>query len=371
MEEKVYYNEELEEILNRHIKEEKYGGFKPLLNEIFQRRAYEYRFDHQHMKKEVINFVKNVDEIKFGKNIPGMPKNMWATSRYMLGKRGKLIRGWIYFNCDSDADLMNMMKNDKNCLLELYEMLTHEVYHKIVQNKNIFGLANHATGEGKALDEIITETAAHRTTFSRTEVDDENFRQGTVGYDKMTFIVNILATNFGLEEREFLTGGIQNREELQKVCKKYISEEDYQNDISFCLDKLERNLDSLYNDLYLKNNLNDSGKIISMLKEICCGIFDIANICVAKNTKEINEEYAEELAYAFQKNRVIMMNNIQRFIDGGIVTEGIAYQTLGEIFSSEESLEFLNRVSDIMILTSKKSQIEDKSTWQEMEQLIN
>ena len=250
MEDKVYYNEELEKILNRHIKEEKYGGFKPILNEIFQRRAYEYRFDHQHMEKEVINFVKNVDEIKFGKNIPGMPKNMWATSRYMLGKRRKFIRGWIYFNCDSDADLMTMMKNDKNWLLELYEMLTHEVYHKIVQNKNIFGLANHVTGEGIALDEIITETAAYRTTFPGTEVDDENFRQGTLAYDKMTFIVNILATNFGLEEREFLRGGIQNREELQKACKKYISETDYQNDIAFRLDELERNLDSLYNDIY-------------------------------------------------------------------------------------------------------------------------
>lgn len=118
MENKVYYDEELEEILNCHIKEEKYGGFKPLLNEIFQRRAYEYRFDHQHMEKEVINFVKNVKAIEFGRNIPELKSSsMGAYDRN---------RKRIYFNCEAA-----MFQREKIPWLELYGTLTHEIYHAI------------------------------------------------------------------------------------------------------------------------------------------------------------------------------------------------------------------------------------------------
>lgn len=118
MEKKVYYNEQLEEILNQHIKEEKYGGFKPLLNEIFQRRAYEYRFDNQHMEKEIINFVKNVNAIEFGKNIPRIKTSTMGTYDRLRGK--------IYVNLETE-----MFQKEKIPWLELYEILTHEVYHAI------------------------------------------------------------------------------------------------------------------------------------------------------------------------------------------------------------------------------------------------
>lgn len=118
MEKKVYYNEELEEILNCHIKEEKYGGFKPLLNEIFQRRAYEYRFHNQHMEKEIINFVKNVKAIEFGRNIPKLKSSS-------MGGYDK-NRKRIYFNCEAE-----MFQREKIPWLELYGVLTHEVYHAI------------------------------------------------------------------------------------------------------------------------------------------------------------------------------------------------------------------------------------------------
>ena len=88
MEDKIYYNEELEQILNRHIKEEKYGGFKSLLNEIFQRRAYEYRFDHQNMEKEIKNFVEKVEAIEFGRNIPRL--NSSSAGCYDRNRKGAL-----------------------------------------------------------------------------------------------------------------------------------------------------------------------------------------------------------------------------------------------------------------------------------------
>lgn len=118
MEKRVYYNEELEEILNCYIKEEKYGGFKPLLNEIFQRRAYEYRFDHQHMEKEIKNFVEKIKAIEFGRNIPKIHPNTEGDYDFRRGK--------IYFNCDA-----KIFQREKIPWIILYEILTHEVYHAI------------------------------------------------------------------------------------------------------------------------------------------------------------------------------------------------------------------------------------------------
>lgn len=120
MSEKVYYNENLEKILNHYIKEEKYGGFKPLLNEIFQRRAYEFGFDDRHMKKEIRNFERRIEKIKFGINIP--KANEFHLACYYSGLR----KGDIFFNCES-----NILKNNNIDWIELYEALTHEVYHAI------------------------------------------------------------------------------------------------------------------------------------------------------------------------------------------------------------------------------------------------
>lgn len=125
MKKRVYDNEKLEKMLNRYIKEEKYGGFKPLLNDIFLRRAYEFQFDEKHMKKEIKNFVRKTEKISFGKNIPKNPKKLCAMTRTAFEK-GKYVKGWIYFNCDNDY-----MQNNYFSMIDLYEMLTHEVYHMI------------------------------------------------------------------------------------------------------------------------------------------------------------------------------------------------------------------------------------------------
>ena len=39
------------------------------MNEIFLRRAYEFQFDEKHMKKEIKNFVRRLNVIKFATNI--------------------------------------------------------------------------------------------------------------------------------------------------------------------------------------------------------------------------------------------------------------------------------------------------------------
>lgn len=138
MSEKVYYNEKLEKMLNRYIKEEKYGGFKPLLHEIFQRRAYEFQFDEGQMRKQIKNFVKRTEKIGFGKNIPKIT-NSYAVNHPFEGK------DYIWFNCQSNMfDIENEYVGSKNWMVDVYETLAHEVYHGISKHtdgtriKNLF-----------------------------------------------------------------------------------------------------------------------------------------------------------------------------------------------------------------------------------------
>lgn len=354
---KNYYNEELEKMLNRYIKEEKYGGFKPLLNEIFQRRAYEFQFNEKQMKKQIKNFVRRTEKIGFGKNIKKINRNTNACLRRFKGK------GYIWLNCEANK----YKANDIDWLI-LYEELTHEVYHAIAYGGKCIGLYNIKTENGTIEDEIINETAAIRTSFLRTSKDNENFRKETNGYSEMTFVANLLAASFGIEERELLKGGIQNRKEFEKACQKYLSKEDYENDVSFHYDILKGNLDFLYNVLYgEEENEMDLQVLKESLTEIYSQIYEIASVNVTKSTREITQEYAEELAYHFQKICTIMTKSLKDIGKRFLLRES----TVNEIFEKavENSLGYLYKVSDVIALTNRESQIKNPAVWEEMSKL--
>ena len=357
MSEKVYDNEKLEKMLNRYIKEEKYGGFKPLLNEIFQRRAYEFQFDEKQMKKQIKNFVKRTKKIVFCKNHPRLSHNNWMCYDTDM----KSEKGIIYLNCDSD-----MLKQLPNLDWQMiYSLLTHEVYHAIAYDGKMGGLYDIINAVGMSKNEIINETAATRTSYTRTPKDDENYRQETNGYCAITFVANLLAASLGIEERELLKGGIQNRKELEKACQKYISKKDYKNDFLFNFDILESNLDFLYNALYEEEeNELDSQVIGASLEEIYSQIYSIASVNVSKSTREITPEYAEELAYNFQKIRTIMTKSLEKFTRYGYITKSDANEILDEVL--ESSLGYFYKVSDMIALTNRKSEIKDPAVWEEM-----
>lgn len=218
---------------------------------------------------------------------------------------------------------------------------------------------------GEALNEIVTETSAARTSYVRTEAEDKKFRQETNGYSETTFVANLLATSFGIEERELLKGGLQNRKEFEKACRKYISKEDYKEDVLFHYEILESNLDFLYNALYDEEESElDSQVISTSLEEIYSQIYQIASINVSKSTREIDQEYAEELAYNFQKLKNITVQSLENFGKQGYLTKRTANEIVDEAL--ESSLGYFYKVSDIIALTNRESELKDKPIWQEM-----
>lgn len=232
--------------------------------------------------------------------------------------------------------------------------------------RNMHGLVNLNTGEGNILNEIFTEVAATRTSFSRDKEDDEHFRQETSGYDDITFIANLLAASFGIEERELLRGGIQNREELQKVLKQYVSDE---HDLLFHnVDILRCNLDVLFNALNTEEKSNQEEVIASTLEQIYGMIYDISSMAILENTREINQEYVGILAYNYQKMESIIQDSLVPFASAGIISEEKITELISTIVS-DKSLDYLMQVSDYIALLQNKEKITNPVVWQEMEQL--
>ncbi len=61
---KDYFNSELQMKLDKYITTKKYGDFKPFIDDIFQRRKYEFDLSNQQIEDDIRLFKKNVKKIK-------------------------------------------------------------------------------------------------------------------------------------------------------------------------------------------------------------------------------------------------------------------------------------------------------------------
>lgn len=227
---------------------------------------------------------------------------------------------------------------------------------------DIIGLCNVRKKQGVAINEICVETAATRTTYVRTKEDDEHFRMETEAYYTITYIVNLLAASFGIEERELLRAGIQNREEFKSALTKNISTG---GDILLReVDLLECNLDILFRCLYVEkeNSINET-MIAASLKQIQEYIYEITKLRIAFDTREINREYAESLAYDYRKIEKIILKSIVSYE----VLKYIDKKTKGKLEGGilKEELELIKQISDIITVAEKKNKLTDEHEWQE------
>ncbi len=294
MSQKIYFNEQLQKILDANIIYEKYGEFTPILSEIFQRRAYEFKFSNEHMKEEIERFCKKLDKIEFVEVIDDEKSTLGEY--YRDDKRiaiSRKIIDWLLEQSDT--------KKQVGVYLTIYEALTHEVYH--VLEPEGFSLADYS----EILNEIVIETAATRTSRNRTTKDNENFRMDTYGYDTLTFVANLLSTSFFVSEREFLRAGIQGRTKLEELVQSCCGAKNEVKKYSEYLDQLTANLESLYDtEKKIKDVPHNSGTIRDCLNNIYSNIYKIAitHIISVPNRKFT----VEELTYAFQKSEKIIMN---------------------------------------------------------------
>lgn len=310
---KEYYNKELENILKKYISKRRYGEFAEVLEDIFQRRAYEYDFSESEIENQVQNFVKNVRKIKFA------PQKKFTSAEvpmhYSYGKH-KIELNRDYFIKTEEHFPPEVLG------IRLYSMLSHEVYHAIAHTSKGIGLSyynlKNGQWEGSALDEVVTEVAAFRTNHNKSD----EFDTTTKGYQEITFSANLLATVLGTTEKEFLKNGISNRAEFMNYFNsRFSNEEDAQYAKTAHLDKFEQSLNILYNLEYEKQlgkeeSLSEDAKnelkttALSSLYESCYELFSFQ---ISSDKMNTSPKYVSEVLYRFYRMRTIMEDSKQRF----------------------------------------------------------
>lgn len=299
MTQKIYFNEQLQKILDTYLIYEKYGEFTSILSEIFQRRAYEFRFSKEHMKKDIERFCQKMDKIEFVEVIDAeestLGKYYCDDKRIVISRK---IIDWLLEQVDC--------KKEAGVYLTIYEALTHEVYH--VLEPEAVSLADYS----EILNEIIIETAATRTTGNRTAKDNQNFRMDTYGYNTVTFVANLLSTSFLIEEREFLSAGIQGRIKLEELLQSYCASKDEVKKCAEYLNQLTTNLETLFD---IENETKEAPDNSVIIKECLNNIYSyIYKIAITNLISIPNRKFTvEELTYAFQKSETIILNTTVDF----------------------------------------------------------
>ncbi len=308
--EKPYYSKDLAKSLKKYIKREKYGDFAILIEDVFQRRAYEFGFSDHEIEVQAINFVNNVDKIRF---VPKEELGDCLGEYLILSKE-------ILLNQDAYTEILNE-ENIETFGDEIFETLTHEIYHGISNGEDEQGLVYYNSEtedwEGTALDEIFIETAANRATISRTSNDAEKYRSDTIGYGKITFATNLLAASLGTTEKNILKNGIQNRTTFYNFfLSRFPNFEDALYAKSEMFDKFECSLDIIYNLEYSESEeeLELCKKLLaSSLTSLFESIYDLTSFQITKEEKAATKEYSAKTIYRFAKIEKIMQDILEEF----------------------------------------------------------
>lgn len=318
---KPYYSIELANKIRRILNRNVYGDFAIILEDIFQRRAYEFGFSDEEIIEQAKNFAKNVKSIEFmsstDKSFDGTAMGVYCVNENKI----KINQDYYLAQEKRNASVVEFGE-------KIYETLTHEVYHGIGD----YGHENGNRGltyydyfkqswTGTALDEVFIETAADRATISRNAQDAEKGRRDTSGYGTITFATNLLAASIGVTEKELLKAGLQSRDKLMELYdSKFQTTIHTSNTKPLYFEAFEANLEALYNIEY-KDRENENPKEYQMkrdmLKGTLAGLFysayEIADFQIASDDRPVDRALVGEVEHRFMKMERIMNDTMNTF----------------------------------------------------------
>ena len=233
-----YMNPGLQDVLNKYITQEKYGEFKAIIDEIMQRRAFEFDFSIERMTEEIERLANNLTTIRFMTDDEIKNKTTDDTMAVFKAKEKSILIDPEYYKKYSEYYGKHFEPKTAKYLLgrEMYALLTHEVYHAINYRENgDFGIIHQYKNgaiSGSHMNEIVTESAATRTTMTKSNEDYQKGYMGTTGYQTTTCITNLLALAVGVSEKELLKHSMYDRAEFETFLKDALSTsfEEYETD---------------------------------------------------------------------------------------------------------------------------------------------
>lgn len=352
----------LDKWIDNCLKEKKFSPeMKAILKEIIKRRIEEYELMPEELKEDMVSLCENLNKIEFAP-INDHPNYLGAFYR----KEKKIVINTLAY------DKMLSNYGSKYALEKLYETLTHEVYHAMgveTDRDNLdYGKDRFAHyddfGYGiyqVALMETIIETAADRTSSDRSKEDFINHKKQTDGYSDLTFIVPVLATAFGVSEREFLKKGLRSREKLILFLDKKIGNVEK---TKLLLNQVEFSLGTLHREFYNKPTKNNE-RGMEVLREEMPKIYSyVADIMKARlesyefPRKGCSEEI-QKMIFEHRALQIMFQNQVNTF--SGPIRNQI-FSSFNQSKSSNFVRKKLANLSTIdTVVQSGKSKVEYKS----------
>lgn len=309
--EKKYYDAQIQILLDKYISKEQYQDFKSIIDEVFQRRAYEYEFSPGRIEKEIKNFLKNVKSIEFD------DAKKLNNGNEVLGSYDK-IEHKILLNKAEFEKQKSLSFSPKYCGKMLFETFSHEVYHAINDNGKVIGLEKFFQNvfhlkEGEALNEVVTENASQRTTSNyKNSLESDEYSLLTTGYSTITFATNMLANALGVSEKSLLKHSLNDRDELMEFYLSRFPENNKEEAIQLW-DKFEVILDENYNQINKNNDtLSDSSNnVYFSINELYSSIYDIALFQIKSQNQDLSDEYMGEIQTRLELMKKVMNQSMK------------------------------------------------------------
>lgn len=351
-----YINLELQKILDQYITNEKYQEFKPVLDEIFQRRAFEFDFSLDRMTQDLKNFTTNVDKIEM---VPSEEfEKRYGGSENTLGLfdiKGKKIALNIGLIEKDSKVLINKFLGDpafdvefvKNQIGQMIlKALTHEAYHAMSDKDRLMYYNQYNIKSGIYLDEVFVESATTRTTTPKREMSILQGYEKTNGYEDITFTTSMLAYALGASQKEVISKGLNNYKELFQFFSSKFSSSSLSNFIEI-IDSFNMNIDG-----YLKSSQTDKEGRRELIKNIYQDLFEINNLNVEQDDREVSLEYLGEIFYRDKKIKDITAESLRFLLSAEQISEDDAIGILKNL--EKPGLQMDNQLLDMFEVYQRK-----------------
>lgn len=328
---KNYMNPSLKAYFDKYISkmtiDERY---KPYIVDILMRRAYQYQLTPQEIQQDVYTIMSSLVKINISHMENPDYMGLYTPSKHLI---------------ELDEDRINKMSPEN-----LYEILTHEVYHALSNDPNLghdkLGGFNRFTGNWNAsLLETIVEKASYKTVFG-TDTHNAYYNNNAFGYSDMTFIMDALEAVYGVNEQAILRNGIQGRQQLATFLGAAIGENP--KDTLVFLDKLEMHFTRLHRTLYPEDNQSIDNT--TRCQEIPRSLADIKKVCMQKLTDRIDNISPSEIdtidyiAFDFNKLNAIFNERCDYFSEDLVRDDGTQID-IRDFMRNDQALQFATRLT--------------------------
>lgn len=352
---KNHTTEELRQKIKDKINN-KYEEFSDIIVDIALKRAYTFGFSEEEILRDVDNLLNNCDKMQFSKNFP----KATIMGHVVLAK--KLL--------EINADYFQKNNNYE----EMYEVLTHEVYHDMSakeddKNRKYTGLQfidELGKKRGTMLNEVFNECAADLVTIPKKISDEQQLTKRTMGYGNYTFVVPMLASALGVSVNELTKVGISSRENLMNFMLSKIPPDEKEGFIA-SFDKFEYHLEQLrLFDIKKVDELSEDDKLNleNSYTEISNFGINLLYGAIIKDDRDISKELQLEYEYRRRNVSTLIQNNIKNFKNR--MPEGATKRITENV--NNTSRKALN---SLIIVYNHLSRIKGLVSHEELEQIRN